>query len=435
MFPHDSREKTPYVLKDLSTAELKALIDQFPGGKKPDYAFLSALLDEYASRPEVQSIAKEADAAQARLMATLGLNEYSEKPVVRKKHPRLSAALVAAILVVALLGITAFADSSGFISAASHTITESAWFQAVFGNSAIKGTEANDWQVPYKEDVLKRPAMERVSVDEELADKLLGPQMVDIDKAVTIGGYTFTFQSFVMDENGLGVLTYTMENHDGLQALRIDEDYKTFSFDLEDGIVSPNIYFELISSNSPTNNQEQSLGEMGEGSALIDDKSFLAEGGSDTEKQVIAYLGSFDDPGKYDTLRINCSSFELPHSREELTLDVPLSDLVPAAAFCSEDGSMVQVSPLGIRVSSPIFEKHHGQNISNQELVIHFDDGSEYVAVSDQQFIDNTTVGLLTSDWNGKYGFSRLVEPEKITAVTLSGLYDDGTVIDLYFIP
>ena len=432
MTSQDSYEKTSYSLKDLTAPELKALIDQFPGGQEPDYAFLSALLDEYASRPEAQPITEEADAAQARLMDTLGLGVQHESPVARKKRFHVRVALVAAIVAVALLGITALADSSGFISAVSHTITESAWFQAVFGDKAIKGAEINDWQIPEKEEIIKRPAMERVSVDEELAEKLLGAQMTDIDEAVTIGGYKFTFQSFVMDENGLGVLTYTMENPGGFQALKVDEDYNTFFFDLVDGEISPSVSFELTEGGRDPSEP----GTVGEDYELISARSFLAEGGSDTEKQVIAYLGVLDELDGYDTLSITCSSFELPHTREELTIDVPLVNLVPAKTFTSEDNSTAQISPLGITLSSPILKEHRGYSLQDCEFVIHFNDGSEYVVQSDQQIIDNTTVGLIADgDVAEKYGFSRLVDPNTITQVTLSGSYDDGTTIDLTFVP
>lgn len=427
MTSQDSYEKTSYSLKDLTAAELKALIDQFPGGQEPDYAFLSALLDEYASRPEAQSIAEEADAAQARLMDTLGLGARQEPPSARKRKFRVRAALAAAIAAVALLGITAVADSTGFISNVTRTISESEWFQAVFGNNAIKGAEANEWQVPYKEEVITRPAMERVSVNEELAEKLVGAQIVDINKEVSIEGYKFAFQSFVMDENGLGVLTYTMEDHGGFRALLIDEDYNTFVFNSVDGAVSPAVTFDLTKGDVDLTQPVTS----GEGFAMLSERSFLAEGSSDTKKQVIAYFGSFKEPSDFETLQIICSS----SSGEKIDVKVSLGELVPATVFTSEDGSTVQISPLGIMVSSPIFVEHHGEYLANLELVIHYEDGSEYVVVSDQQFIDNTTVGLITAEDDDKYGFSRLVEPENIVSVTLTGSYDDGTVVDLTFVP
>ena len=119
-----------------------------------------------------------------------------------------------------------------------------------------------------------------------------------------------------------------------------------------------------------------------------------------------------------------------------MTVDVPLVNLVPAKTFTSEDNSTAQISPLGITLSSPILKEHRGYSLQDCEFVIHFNDGSEYVVQSDQQIIDNTTVGLIADgDVAEKYGFSRLVDPNTITQVTLSGSYDDGTTIDLTFVP
>ena len=102
----------------------------------------------------------------------------SEKIYTRRKVGKtLRAVLVAAALVLALT-ITALA---------ARNYTD--FFDTVFGDSAIKSDDVYVVPPMGVKDEMVFPARERVAVDTETADALIGGNIVSTGQSVTVSGY------------------------------------------------------------------------------------------------------------------------------------------------------------------------------------------------------------------------------------------------------
>lgn len=64
--------------------------------------------------------------------------------------------------------------------------------------------------------MLNLPRMERVAVDAETMQRLVGDYLSTVDAAVEADGYTISLKTFLIDENGSGFMTYTLSNPAGV---------------------------------------------------------------------------------------------------------------------------------------------------------------------------------------------------------------------------
>ena len=55
------------------------------------------------------------------------------------------------------------------------------------------------------------PANERVEVDANAAEEIVGDHVISAEQTLEVCGYTITVDSYLVDDNGIGVLTYTVE--------------------------------------------------------------------------------------------------------------------------------------------------------------------------------------------------------------------------------
>lgn len=58
--------------------------------------------------------------------------------------------------------------------------------------------------------------MERVSTDAKTMWRLVGDYLSTVDAAMEVDGYTIQLNTFLIDENGTGFLTYTLSNPNGV---------------------------------------------------------------------------------------------------------------------------------------------------------------------------------------------------------------------------
>ena len=350
----------------------------------------------------------------------------SEKIYTRRKVGKtLRAVLVAAALVLALT-ITALA---------ARNYTD--FFDTVFGDSIIKSDDG--YVVPpmgVKGEIIY-PARERVAVDTETADALIGDNVVIAEQSLNIRGVTFSVESMVMDENGIGVLTYTMENPDGFDRLVISDHGSRFRFEEPSApgdVYGPNIWL--------TDKDEEKLSNM----SFLDAQRFIAEENStDTKKEIVVYFAPFQtiEGAAYLTLEFAVAKEHDPDAMlfsevcDEESISIPLGEPVAVPVHMAGEGWEVSISPLGLVLAPPAGHDFSLGLVITEDVVIHYSDGTDYVLESEDPYTSNTILSALGSDDVIRTVFNRLIDPAAVESVTVSGYIDDGytnkTPLDLTF--
>ncbi len=362
-----------------------------------------------------------------------------------KKTRKISLTALIAAAVVLALSVTAYAIGA-----------HAGFFDAVFGDTGVDSTQAHqtlaDPDKPVGE-MITVPAYEREPVDQEKAETLVGAQVTDIQKSFQMEGVTFTAESVVADENGVGALTFTMRCPDGFPRMdgQTGEMGNMLRIDQDRGWIAASPYLRLSDIDRPINSH-----------IYLDSAASTA-----TEKHLTAYFYSPVGLKTGDVVELVMTEYLYngreyaytdPYTGEERTVQdadeieehicFRVEDLVPAVLFTAQDGHTASVSPLGIVLD----DWYDGI----RELRLTYADGSEYT-VRDRD-VDNTQFGQLTSPgdlgaagveheedddgdgvpdatyteyplddpayagmWRTMYVFNRLVEPENVVSVHTSG--------------
>ena len=278
------------------------------------------------------------------------------------------------------------------------------------------------------------PARERVAVDTETADALIGGNIVSTGQSVTVQGVTFTVESMVMDENGIGVLTYTMENPDGFDRLVVSDHGSTF-------------WFEEPSAPGDVRVPKTRLTDKDGNEVLfLSTRQFMTEGNStDTKKEIACYFAPFDtvDGAVYLTMTFYVEKEHDPDAMlfsevcDEESISIPLGEPVAAPLRMTSDGWELSVSSLGLVLAPPAGHDFSLGLVITEDVVIHYSDGTDYVLESEDPYTSNTILSALGSDDVVRTVFNRLIDPAAVESVTVSGYIDDGhtnkTPLDLTF--
>ena len=294
------------------------------------------------------------------------------------RHP-MGLILAAALCVVLVVG--AIGAIGGRFSA-TDSQSRSDFFSGAFG-TGIAGRDAYIWTdtspdgTAFKEE--HYPGVERVAVDQEQAARLLGDYVSEIDQGVTMGDFTIVVRNLVLDENGIGVVSYELRNPNGLNC---DESGNAID------VNAPRIWVTA---------------ETADGKA-VDMNTLRQEGYTDTEATFVGYLAPFYPyNGEAMTLTVHYYDGEEMY---DLPLPVSVEKLVPTARI-----GEASISPLGMVLS--------GDEAEN--VVIHYTDDTEYVVKSDTLY--NAAVEALIDGENvTAFTFNRLVEVENVSRIT----YVDG---------
>ena len=242
-------------------------------------------------------------------------------------------------------------------------------------------------------------------MDEQVAERLLDGYVFDAGLTAESHGYTLTVGQCVMDENGNGIAAITIENPDGVDIA--DAGYGEVYLSNDAPV------FELVQSPD---------GESPWDVRIVRD----TEASTDTKLVGAAYFGPFratigeglvwslvsrEDGGQ--------SSVQASNAAGESTY-LPATTL-PAKEFKGNDGSTVELSPIGM-VQHPASVDQH-----IREMVIRFTDGTEYTVyrwgVDDP--VDNTVLGY-GYGWENEDDcarvFNRLVDVDAVESVVLRGV-------------
>ncbi len=332
-----------------------------------------------------------------------------EKTVKTMKHTgrrTVRTALIAAALVL-ILSVTAYAvgEHTGF-------------FETVFGNGDIASWDTEhvtltdeDGNV-WKYDVA---GQERVPVDPEDAEALVGDETASVGQSVTVQDVTFTVEDIVMDANGMGVLTYTMEDPNGFPGTEFTETGGMLTQD--SGEVGTLRGATLCFADA--NGKEISF---------LDENTIVAAGGTDTRKTVAMYFAPFEGMEEAENLKLTFYVVKEHDPDATLAADVeaeggvifPLSQAVAVTPLTGPDGWSASISPVGLMIAPPEGNPY-GQNYFFNDLAIHMTDGSEYVLKQAEPYMYNAMVGCVSEGFRTGFTFNRIIDPAQVESVTAVG--------------
>ena len=251
--------------------------------------------------------------------------------------------------------------------------------------------------------VLNLPKMERVAVDAGTMQRLVGDYLSTVDAVMEVDGYTIKLNTFLIDENGSGFLTYTLSHPDGV-------DYRDVGYGKVDTAKDPVLFVGYVGSDHH-----------------MDTEVYLdAAASTDTELHLVVYFSDFGFWNRGDDLVFAVAG----QSGGDWggIISITPRTYLPATTFTAESGDTVTVSALGIRMPNPAAATGNVTDAVSDELVLHMADGSQYVVESEKDNIMNWVVGLCIADKDyhiigSAYSFNRMVDVDAVTSATFGGHY------------
>lgn len=312
-----------------------------------------------------------------------------------------------------VIGVTL---SAALVGGGAYAAVQSDFFQSAFGDKGQKDVAARDVPVEGKDSTFRLAEMTWVQTDPANAERILGDYVGTVGQSVSINGYTLTVDEIVVDENGIGVATYTLSNPDGVG--EVDGYYGQFGF-------MPNAPVRGVHIQGAT---QRDIGNGMTGGISFDQRSVKDEAlSTDAKLHAVQYFcplfGERDENGYMWQLSVLDEESGLPAGP---TIAYAPETAIPATAFAAETGETVSMSPLGMVASESIEATDPG---SYRRCVVTFSDGTEYVVKDDRYYefddkknapelVDNT-IFTLGSGSNGTFFvFNRLVDVEAVASVT-----------------
>lgn len=310
--------------------------------------------------------------------------------------------IIAAAALIAALGAAAYAIG-----------VHSDFFNNAFG-TGVPGQEAKTVELRDKDGNLvtteSYPAVERVAVDEEEAEVMVGAYVTAVGQSAQIGDFTFTVREVTIDENGNGTVAVDVDNPKGhgrkADGNPVDGQADTwFGYSVE-----------------------------GSGGAMIASHDYaVTEGYSNEHISFVCSLNyGMSAPAEAEDIILSFEVYSGENDRQTADIIIPAAECIPAKEF-SCDGASAAVSPVGMTL-------HIENALSNveyvpQEMVIHYSDGGKYT-VQGENVVNYMCSVMLQGEDNGTFNttFNRLVDTDAISEITVKATYRlNGEMNELYY--
>ena len=381
----------------------------------------------------------------------------TEEPNMQKKRintKRIVRNILVAAIIVSMLAVTAYAVGGFLIFDSPEEM-----IGAIFGDQT--GYDHSDGSVTPFEDginVIIEPTYDRVPADEEVVAQEAAPLVSPVGQSISANGFTLTVDANLYDSvTKCGLLTYTLENPDGL-------DYSLqstgevwfpggevvyfsqygYSYIIQDKSsdtrLTATYYYQLRDREST--DLEISLSQWSERTVqeyiqwFADAKAGLKE--TVTEEEVIAFLKDLMGE-EYAVAEANLTREELIESGYDSMvyesmgiLDGPeeggdVERIVIPAVSSGEmtnvtlGNGAVTLSPLAIIIRMQEIQDYPKRDVG--VVKIGFADGTEYVVKED--YTMNHVFAVGESGQEATYMFNRILDVKTVTSVTL----DDGITL------
>lgn len=283
---------------------------------------------------------------------------------------------------------------------------QSGFFGSIFGRKGQKDIEAHvvedrgqSWTVP---------ARDWVEVDEAAAEKSLGDHIGQLGDSVTVYGCTLTVEEYVIDESGIGAVTYTLSNPEGLEGMIYDAGYGECCMSPDTPLKDLQVW--------------STEGDM------FDSRSILNKTEStDTELHAVLYFAPLAKLEAGEGIVLKHWGYEMDEngeilSEEEQSITFTPDSFAAAVEFESEEGYTAHISSLGILIDGPVFEYEKPEWIA-EKMLITYEDGSVY-QVEDTD-VNNEVLGCYTQAGDLMVVFNRMADVDKVVSITVNGLEGD----------
>lgn len=378
--------------------------------------------------------------------------EQEEEPNMTKKRistGRIIRNILAAAIILSMLGITAYAVAGYVIFDSPQDMLTS-----IFGDqTGYDHKDVTHWTDPEKPgEVYDNPAYDRVPVDEEVMQSEAAPLVSPVGQSISWQGYTLTVDANMYDKvTKCGVLTYTIENPDGLPHYEVanngevwfpegeivDINQYGYSYVIKDqstqNKLTATYYYQLRNQNSDT--LDVTISQW----AIIspDEVDQIFEGLIEQAKQevtpeeAIEMLKEEIGTENYDMYAASATQqeledaayFEMANAKlneqyqcpDKIT--IPETDLGEMSSVTLADGD-ITISPIAMYID--ITDMQDYPSSYNAVAKIRFQDGTEYLVR------DDNTANYMFAVSSGEredvtYMFNRMIDVNEITSVILDG--------------
>ena len=328
--------------------------------------------------------------------------DYSQK---KQRHPVRMGVLIG-LAAVLLVGTALAASGGGFL-------------ESVFGPKGQEDIAPHEVTESVTGSVYTAPGIEWADVDEAQAEALVGEHIAAIGTSVSVGDWTLTVDDYVIDDRGIGAVTYTLSNPNGLGDTIRDAGYGEY----------------YVDGNAPDGLREIGLDGEAPGSPylMFDTKNIVDNTlTTDTELHAVMYFAPFHRLEEGEVIHMSLyrvlvdENYEEIESEEQIITFTPES-FIPTTELSCPEGYTAHISPLGVFFDE-CFEGID-PDAYTKELSVQLADGTEYVVKSGEPYMENRTVacGSFENDVEA-YVFNRLVDADSVVSVTRNGPNDSTLV-------
>ena len=352
------------------------------------------------SREEFKKAFAPLHASEDVLLEVTKQMNKEKRPARRGRRIGFAVALAA---VLTLTMTVAFGDDiAAFFTAKLTPVTQIEVAEATL--SAFSGDISTD--APYMSDSYGNPIAPPIMEDIAMGDAAVAPlvegYLYDVEAMPIVAeDYTYTVEQFIVDDKGMGILLYTIENPNGVWYT--EHGYGQIS-------VPMNPY---LSTAAPFADGE-----------MVDCYNYLLQSPSTpTKLSVVMYFGTFTQYGGEDFyLCLTRNDPESERVLEEGAIRLAVEKHVPSTTFTDDDGDEISVSPMGIST-----DWQQDYELLTRKLLLHHTDGT-YTVKDEERNIYNARVGYwITAKGDdghfisSNYLFNCLVDVEAVTEISLQG--------------
>lgn len=330
-----------------------------------------------------------------RVQATLrDLEEPVMKHMEHKRARRSVKSIVLIAVAAALLMTTALA-----------AVAVKNFYDTAYGDKGLENSAS--YISDDGEEII--PGHEWVEANPEAAEIIVGDYVQTYDQSVSARGYTLTVESVLIDEHGMGAITYTISNPEGVP----------YTLRTEDGSGLFDLAPEVLISNLIVLTDAGMVDEY----HVIDLKNTTA-----TELHAVAYVESIDTLPEGATLYAYINYRDMSEdgkysyvAGESERIAIATEKRAPAASFVCDKGEIL-LTPVSMYAD---VEGWFENVFRVKDMVINYKDGSEYTVRSSEPYMINTISGAYLGYVEVLFSmFNRIVDVanvECITAVDMDG--------------
>ena len=325
--------------------------------------------------------------------AMLGYTSGKERSRMGKK--RIITFALAAALIMGL-GVTAYAIGA-----------HSGFFHNAFG-TGVPGHEPKSVEVTDQKGTVitveQYPAEERVDMEEERAEELIGAYVSAVGQSVKLGEYTFTVHEVAVDENGNGAVTVDIDNPEG-HGLTPDGGFV--------GDVVPEPWFGYSVHGS-------------KGTRISSHDRAVADGYSETHISFVYSITPARPLAPDEDIILRFGVYSRDNTEEKSEITIPATERVPAVGY-STDGLTLWLSPVGMKLHfEDAYNDGKYEEYLVRELVLSFRDGSRYV-VRNADVVNYMSAVLDPEDRGAmQITFNRLVDVNAVQEISLQVVHNSA---------